>query len=73
MDVVGRVNTSAYVGLDTGKARTKLVEELGRRGYTVNRPGLGEVQFSEKEINNSLNYKEKIRRRRTHDGLVSWY
>lgn len=59
MDVVGRVNTSAYVGLDTGKARTKLVEELGRRGYTVNRPGLGEVQFSEKEINNSLNYKEK--------------
>lgn len=73
MDVVGRVNTSAYVGLDTGKARTKLVEKLGRRGYTVNRPGLGEVQFSEKEINNSLNYKEKIRRRRTHDGLVSWY
>lgn len=59
MDVVGRVNTSAYVGLDTGIARTKLVEELGRRGYTVNRPGLGEVQFSEKEINNSLNYKEK--------------
>lgn len=59
MDVVGRVNTSAYVGLDTGKARTKLVEKLGRRGYTVNRPGLGEVQFSEKEINNSLNYKEK--------------
>lgn len=59
MDVVGRVNTSAYVGLDTGKARTKLVEELGRRGYTVNRPGLGEVQFIEKEINNSLNYKEK--------------
>lgn len=59
MDVVGRVNTRAYAGLDTGKARTKLVEELGRRGYTVNRPGLGEVQFSEKEINNSLNYKEK--------------
>lgn len=59
MDVVGRVNTRDYVQLDTGKAREKLVKELGRYGYTVNRPGLGEVQFSEREINNSLNYKEK--------------
>lgn len=59
MDVVGRVNTRDYVRLDTGKAREKLVKELGRYGYTVNRPGLGEVQFSEREINNSLNYKEK--------------
>lgn len=59
MDVVGRVNTRDYVRLDTGKAREKLVKELGRYGYTVNRAGLGEVQFSEREINNSLNYKEK--------------
>lgn len=59
MDVVGRVDTRDYVQLDTGKAREKLVKELGRYGYTVNRPGLGEVQFSEREINNSLNYKEK--------------
>lgn len=59
MDVVGRANTRDYVRLDTGKAREKLVKELGRYGYTVNRPGLGEVQFSEREINNSLNYKEK--------------
>lgn len=59
MDVVGRVNTQEYAGLDTGKAREKLMTEMKKTGYKVNRQGFGEIRFEEREINNSLNYKEK--------------
>lgn len=59
MAVVGRVNTQEYAGLGTRSAREKIVAELKKTGYKVERKGFGEIQFSENEINNSLNYKEK--------------
>ncbi len=59
MQPVGRVNTNAYAGLDTREAREKLVRELKKTGYQVDRPDIGIIQFDEREINNSLNYKEK--------------
>ncbi|MGM9662108.1 MAG: hypothetical protein ACI3WR_03340 [Oscillospiraceae bacterium] len=59
MKVVGTVNTREYAGLDTRKAREKLVAEMKKTGYKVDRHGFGEIRFEESEINNSLNYKEK--------------
>lgn len=59
MEVVGRVNTQEYAGLDTRRAREKLVAEMKKTGYKVDRQGFGEIRFEESEINNSLNYKEK--------------
>ena len=32
---------------------------MKKTGYQVDRPGFGVIQFDEREINNSLNYKEK--------------
>lgn len=59
MDIVGSVNTQEYAGLDTRTAREKLVSEMKKTGYKVDRQGFGEIRFEESEINNSLNYKEK--------------
>ena len=59
MQPVGKVNTRDYAGLSTRMAREKLVGELKKIGYKVDRPGFGVIQFDESEINNSLNYKEK--------------
>ena len=59
MQPAGRVNTRAYAGLNTRDAREKLVKELKKTGYQVDRPDIGIIQFDEREINNSLNYKEK--------------
>lgn len=59
MEIVGRVNTQEYAGLDTRRAREKLVAEMKKTGYKVDRQGFGEIRFEESEINNSLNYKEK--------------
>nr|DAH12370.1 MAG TPA: Large polyvalent protein associated domain 23 [Bacteriophage sp.] len=59
MQPVGKVNTRDYAGLSTRMAREKLVGELKKIGYKVERPGFGVIQFDESEINNSLNYKEK--------------
>ena len=59
MPPVGKASTSDYAGLDTRTAREKLVRELKKTGYQVDRPGFGVIQFDEREINNSLNYKEK--------------
>lgn len=59
MEVVSKVNTREYAGLDTRRAREKLVSEMKKTGYKVDRQGFGEIQFEENEINNSLNYKEK--------------
>lgn len=59
MQPVGKVNTRAYAGMDTRRARETLVSELKKTGYKVDRPGVGVIQFDESEINNSLNYKEK--------------
>ena len=59
MEPVGKVNTRAYAGLGTRGARESLVRELKKTGYQVDRPDIGLIQFEEREINNSLNYKEK--------------
>ena len=59
MEPVGKVNTRAYAGLGTREARESLVRELKKTGYQVDRPDIGLIQFEEREINNSLNYKEK--------------
>ena len=59
MEPVGEVNTQDYAGLDTRTAREKLVRELKKTGYQVDRPGFGVIQFGENEINNSLSYREK--------------
>ena len=59
MQPVGTVNTRDYAGLDARTAREKLVRELKKTGYQVDRPDIGVIQFNEREINNSLNYKEK--------------
>lgn len=59
MEPEGRVNAQDYAVLDTRTAREKLVREMKRTGYQVDRSDIGMIQLDECEINNSLNYKEK--------------
>ena len=61
LKVVAAVNSTKFVGLSTGEARTAIVEELRRTGYQVDRPGMGKITFTPSEINESLNYKQKSR------------
>lgn len=53
------INRDDMSGLTASQARVRLSGELKKTGYKVDRPGFGVIQFEEKEINNSLNYKEE--------------
>lgn len=53
------LNRSDLAGMTTNQARVKLAAELKKTGYKVERPDFGIIQFTEKEINSSLNYKEQ--------------
>lgn len=58
MEVVGRVNTQEYFGLGTNQVFRKLVDELKKTGYKVDRKDFGVIEFSQGLINTSLNYKD---------------
>lgn len=59
MEPVAVLNRNDLVGLTPGQARVRLTEALKKTGYKVDRPDFGIIQFTEKELNNSLNYKER--------------
>ena len=59
MGIVGSVTTERFAGLSTGEARERIVGDMKKNGYRVDREGFGEIRFEEDEVNNSLNYKEK--------------
>ena len=58
MESVASIKSAGRNGLSKDGFRKKIVESLRSTGFKVDRQGLGLIQFTEREINNSLNYMQ---------------
>ncbi|MBR3751901.1 MAG: hypothetical protein IKK50_02070, partial [Ruminiclostridium sp.] len=58
MKTVATISDNGWRGMSTGAFRKKIVNDLKKTGYRVEKQGVGTIIFDEKLLNRSLNYIE---------------